>query len=763
MIDTSTQLLSQLPLFKDLPNGILHKIALSLETLECAAGETLAQQGEHGNFVWIIAFGQVQMFVTTHHSEQLVECLTENMLVGESMLLLGGAHTATFRTGSDCRLLRLDVRIFSASVREDPVVWKQFAVAHMLETALSSIAPVVFGGSAADVMALAKNEEHWHFLAKGEVLARQGELAENWFLVLSGELSAWKDEAGKLKHVRMLRRGDIAGELALITDKPHNAQLVAHRDTWLVRFAATQFGPLFSNSPQAQKGLLRSLENLLSPPSRSSLKQMGMRIAIFPVSDNLDMVQHVKQLAQEMSRLTPVRVLDATECERLNIVHETMALEPGHVHWLRLSMWLEQQALQGTRVILVGDDPSSAWSQHIYRECDLVLYMCDGSREPHPNLSPPFTAHSPQQHLTAPWLSKHWLCLVQPITTQRPSGTAAWLDHLKVSSHFHVQSGRAADFGRVARHLTGHAVGLALSGGGARGTAHAGVYRAIVDAGIPVDFLAGTSAGSLLACLLADGKGSAFAAQRAHEGLNSQKFLFGDYTLPIIALLKSKRLQRAVVSTFDNQTLEDSWIPCTVVTTNLSKARREIFTRGAIQKIALASISPPAITKPVLIGDDLHCDGGLVDNLPIDALKAHGCRYTVASFAGSKLQISLPDGEFPSTWHMLRDRLFNGGKRTKEVPRLLELLVAATTLASDAALPIIEESADLFFAPDLNSFSVIDFSQTARIVESSYSQSCTALDAHRLTHKNGDRKDLWELVEKLTISSTISKSAANAR
>jgi predicted acylesterase/phospholipase RssA/CRP-like cAMP-binding protein len=763
MIDASTELLSHLPLFKDLPNEILHKIALSIETLDCQAGETLALQGEHGNFVWIIASGRVQMLVTTHHTEQLIECLTENMLVGESMLLLGGAHTATFRTESDCSLLRLDVRVFSACVRHNPVVWKQFAVAHMLETALASIASVVFGGSAADVMALAKNEEHWHFLAKGEVLARQNEPAENWFLVISGELSAWKGKAGQLHHVGMLRRGDIAGELALITDKPHNAHLVAHRDTWLVRFAAAQFRPLFSDSPQAQNGLLRSLEKLLSPPLPSSLKQTGMRIAVFPVSDNVDIAQHVKQLAQEMSRLTPVRVLDAQECERLNIVHETMALEPGNVQWLRLSMWLEQQALQGTRVILVGDDPASAWSHHIYRECDLALYVCDGSQAPKPYLSLPFAAHSPQQHLAAPWLSPHWLCLVHPVSTLRPSGTAAWLDHLKVSSHYHVQIGRAADFGRLARHLAGHAVGLALSGGGARGTAHAGVYRAIVEAGIPVDFLAGTSAGALMACLLADGKGSAFAAQRAHEGLNSQKYLFGDYTLPIIALLKSKRLQRAVVSTFDDQTLEDSWIPCTVITTNLSKARREIFTRGAIQKIALASISPPAITKPVLIGDDLHCDGGLIDNLPIDALKAHGCRYTVASFAGSQLQLSLPDGEFPSTWLMLRDRLFNGGKRTTEVPRLLELLVAATTLASDAALPIIQESVDLFLAPNLNSFSVLDFSQTARIVESAYSQSCSALDRHRLIHENGDRRNLWELVEKLAAPSSIRTALAAAQ
>jgi NTE family protein len=749
MINSSVQLLQQIQLFADLPVAVLEEVAASLEAVDCAAGETLACEGTHGDFVWVIVSGQVQETVKTPHGDEVVERLGAYTLVGEPMLLLGGAHTATFRTATACQLWRLNVRSFSACVRHDPAVWKAFALAHMLETALSAVATSVFGDSAAKIMVLAQHEERWHFLDKGEFLARQGDPVDSWYVVLSGELSMWHDDGEKLNPVGMLRRGDIAGELALITDKAHDAHLVAHRDTWMMRFSAAEFRPLFFESMQTHNSLLRSLEKLLAPPVPERFRKIGMRIAVLPLSGQFDTAQHVKQLAQEIARLGPLRVLDAAECERLNIVHAPASLEPGHVQWLRLSMWLEQQAIQGVRVLLVGDDPASGWSQHIYQECDLALYLCDGSQAPPTPLPLPAGAASHARQTDSPWWSPQCLCLVHRATTLRPSGTALWLDRLTVSSHFHVQSARAADFGRVARHLTGNAVGMALSGGGARGTAHAGIYRAVVESGIPVDFLAGTSAGALMTCLLATGKGADFAAQQAAQGIGGQKKLFGDYTLPVFAMVKSERLRRAVTETFGDQTLEDSWIPCAVVTTNLTQSRREIFTRGPIQRIALASISPPAIAKPILIGGNLHCDGGLVDNLPMDALKMQGCRYVVASFSGARLQLGLPDGEFPSGWQLLKDFVFNRGRGLKNVPNLVELLVAATTLSSDARLPQIEATADLFFDPDLSDFSVVDFLRTPQIVESGYQQARATLQQRRVADRADGRNSLWEMAESL--------------
>ncbi len=748
MLKQNTLILQKIEIFAGLPVDVLEEIAASLDAVDHAVGEILAKEGAHGDYVWIIVSGQVQESVLAPHGDEVIAQLSAHMLVGEPMLLLGGAHTATFCCVTACQLLRLNVRIFSDCVRRDPSLWKAFALAHMLETALSAVAAPVFGDAAGQIVALSQREERWHFLPKGEFLARQGDVAHNWYLVLSGELSIWHGDGDALTQIGMLRRGDIAGELALITDKPHDAHLVAHRDTWMMRFSAAEFKPLFFESAQTHKSLLRSLEKLLTPPASQSFKKVGTRIAVLPLSENFDANPHVKQLAHALGRLGPLRVIDAAECERLNIVHAPMDLEPGHVQWLRLSMWLEQQAINGVRVLLVGDDPASGWSQHIYQECDLALYLGDGAQAPPAVLPLPAGAQSHTRQSSSPWWSPQYLSLVHPASTQRPRGTALWLEHLAVSGHFHVQSGRAADFGRLARHLTGNAVGMALSGGGARGTAHAGIYRAVVEFGIPIDFFAGTSAGALMACLLATGEGAVFAAQQAAKGIGGQKMLFGDYTLPVFAMVKSERLRQAVTATFGDQSLEDSWIPCAVVTTNLTQSRREIFTRGPIQRIALASISPPAITKPILIGSDLHCDGGLVDNLSMDALKLQACRYTIASFTGARLQLSLPDGAFPSGWQLIKDFVFNGGKRTKCVPNLVELLVAATTLSSDARLVHTEATADLFLDPDLSEFSVVDFSKTAQMVESGYQQACAMLHQRKKSDIASGRTDLWDMVEK---------------
>ena len=767
---TFLETLARVSLFSDLPQAALEDLALQLQPQDGVAGQVLAQAGSVGDAVWLIVHGTVEGANAESVGGPATVVLGADQVVAESLLLMGGAHTATYRFLTDTQLLRLELSAFIEIAQRYPSAWAQFVTEHMLETALSEVAAAVFGAATPSVMEFAASSQAWEHLEKGEILARQGDPVDAWYLVLSGELVALQVSGGQRAVKSFMRRGDLVGDLPLAAGYPHLTHVVATRETWLLRFRCDQFQSLFFDRPNALQGVLRSLGRHLSLDAQPVKHIAGaMRVAVVPAltedGSACNMGSFIEEFEQALARFGPVMVLDSVLCEMLHIVSEPGKLGVDHVEWIRLSAWLERQVQAGVRVIMVGEYGMPGWNSKIALECDLLLHVAPGRASPSVdalNLPEQFALSVDTAPDGAWWRSPHWLCLLHSPATLRPAGTLAWLESLPVVEHFHVRDAHAGDIGRLARHLSGNAIGMALSGGGARGIGHAGVHHALTEAGVPVDYLAGTSAGSLLACLLGADEGPVVALQRIAQGLGSKKNLFGDYTLPLVSLLKSERLRATVVDTFGDQRLEDSWIPCAVVTTNLTQSRQQVFTRGLIRQVALASCSVPAVMKPVIIDGDLYCDGGLVNNLPVDILKAHGCRYTLASFVGSKLQLRLSDSALPGTWTMLFDRLFRSGRHTSGIPNVIELLVAATTLASDAALANIEANVDIFFEPPLSEFPALNFSLGNRLAKGGFDHA-SALLATKKFAPTTEQDGLWTLVAKIEMPASEAASVALAQ
>ena len=95
------------------------------------------------------------------------------------------------------------------------------------------------------------------------------------------------------------------------------------------------------------------------------------------------------------------------------------------------------------------------------------------------------------------------LVLLHPADRLCPRGTKAWLARRPVTDHLHLRHEIDADMARLARIQSHTAIGLVLAGGGARGLAHLGVYRALRERGIDIDYVGGTSIGAVMATLVA--------------------------------------------------------------------------------------------------------------------------------------------------------------------------------------------------------------------------------------------------------------------
>ena len=172
-------------------------------------------------------------------------------------------------------------------------------------------------------------------------------------------------------------------------------------------------------------------------------------------------------------------------------------------------------------------------------------------------------------------------------------------------------------------------VGLALGGGAARGFAHVGVIQALEEAGIKVDLVVGTSAGSLVAAIFASGKN---AAQLQQTALAMEEAEITDWTLPFFGkgVLRGEALARYVNAQVGGKLIENMALPLGVVATDLRTGQGILFQRGDTGAAVRASSAVPSVFNPVRIGNAEYVDGGLVSPVPVRYARQMGADIVIA-------------------------------------------------------------------------------------------------------------------------------------
>lgn len=172
-------------------------------------------------------------------------------------------------------------------------------------------------------------------------------------------------------------------------------------------------------------------------------------------------------------------------------------------------------------------------------------------------------------------------------------------------------------------------IGLALGGGAARGFAHIGVIQVLEEAGIRPNLVVGTSAGSLVAALYADGKNGA-QLQKIAETM--EEATFADWTLPIFSkgVLRGEALSRYVSQQVNGRLIEGMRLPLGIVATDLNSGEGVLFQRGDTATAVRASSAVPAVFQPVKISGKEYVDGGLVSPVPVRYARQMGADLVIA-------------------------------------------------------------------------------------------------------------------------------------
>ncbi|MGH8013971.1 MAG: patatin-like phospholipase family protein, partial [Candidatus Binataceae bacterium] len=313
--------------------------------------------------------------------------------------------------------------------------------------------------------------------------------------------------------------------------------------------------------------------------------------------------------------------------------------------------------------------------------------------------------------------------IIQHATDKRiPNLSGISLDSYPAASHCHIREGNLADIARLARSLLNRAPGIVLSGGGARGFAHIGVLKALNEAGIPLDYFAGASMGSVIAAAAAFEWDEAEYRKHLMPSFAAQNPI-NDYMVPVIALARGRKVSRLLREHFGDALIEECWKPFFCTASNLTSGQVRVYRKGALWHALRASVAIPGVITPVVEDGEIVVDGGVLNNMPIDLMLAmrRGPVIAVDVMRHHRITAGLGNLETAPWRHLLRPARHG-------TPNIIALLIRAGTVGSEAQIQHLRPRVDLLIEPPLESVGTLDWKTYQRAIEGGYRYTMELLE-----------------------------------
>lgn len=716
-----------LEFFQGLDTAVLNELIVGLRQIQLAAGESLFHQGDVGDSMYVLIEGRLAVAIKdTDGTRHIIDELGPGVSVGEMALLTGQTRAATVYATEPSALLQLSRAGFEQLAAQNPTAIMQFAQAilpRLQRTQLVGVLAAIFGNLSKEALHELQAKLEWQHLSTGEILFHQGDLSHALYIVVNGRLRiAAAASENNQRIIDEVSRGGTVGELEVLTGEPRSATAYAIRDTNVVRLPKSSFEHLLERYPQAMMRIARHVIARLQPKidSPAPTTRSIATFAVIPISDNVPLRDFAGRLVDALGALGSTLHLNSVRLDSA-VGREGIAQLPAdHPASVTLVSWLSEQETKYQYIVYEAETSWSEWTSRCLRQADHILLVGSADADPEPGA---IEMEMRRRRMQA----RHELVLLQPPARERPAGTERWLKHRPVEEHYHVRLHRNVDISRLARRLTGHALGLVLGGGAARGYAHIGVIQALEEAGIHPDLVGGTSMGAGMAAFYALGT-DPHAIMEYSRKFGGPRELF-DYTLPLVSFLASKKLTNLLMALFEDIRIEDLWIPFFCVSSNLSQAKPVVHREGLLWEAVRASISIPGVFTPVRVNDDLLVDGGLMNNMPIDIMRAimKGGRVIGSSVTPERDMLkSHMLGSSLSGWQVLWSRL-NPFAQPLQVPSILETLSRSRELNDAYQVQLKRSMTDLFITSPVAQFPGMDFSQGKQIAEVGYQAAREAI------------------------------------
>ena len=492
-------------------------------------------------------------------------------------------------------------------------------------------------------------------LAGGSSLVAAGDAVHALYRLTAGRLAEVEPLAeGGGRLLALHRPGDLIGGAQLLGDSRHHTTLTALRDSELQAIPAERAQALLRERPEFLAEVARgALDRLRTGPAT---RRKSTILGLVAVSDGVGLRDLCERLAAAMRALgAEVAVLGAE------------ADEPS-------ASWLQALEMEHDFVLMAAERRDAVFIAYSARQIDRLILVAAADAAAPATPIPFATAAIRSQRLLD-------VILVQPSGAVSPQGSERWLDLAPAARLFQVRAGDASDLARLARVYTGNSVGLALGGGGARAYAHLGVAKALAELKVPIDFLAGTSMGAVVAAGLAMGWQDVEIDRRIREAFVDSSPL-SDIAFPLLAMTRGRMVDRRLETHFGETQIPDLWRPFACVSTDLTTGGMHIHRRGSLRRALRASLSLPGVLPPVVEAGHVLVDGALVRNLPVDLVREQHDGVTIGVDVAVSEGLTPEDLLLkPSGWRWLTSGAWLRG------PPIVSVLIRSATISSAAALP----------------------------------------------------------------------------
>ena len=442
-------------------------------------------------------------------------------------------------------------------------------------------------------LALIASHLHRERHAKGALIFREGDAGETMYLVESGQVAVVGRDIKET--IAFLGPGSFVGEISLLLAQPRTASLQVTIDAELWAFHKDDFEKLVLTRPTIAKEMMRELGRRLVTTTQRKQPLVRRRVtALFGGQQRVGLCQAIHQKLKQPVGVLPLPGVrfqgDATLDAGIMLLSNESLDEENLAKGLGYQVEVFKHV-----VIFMPDKPSSlAW-----KALDLADTIVSIG-------SPPA-----------------WL---------KPAANGA--RGLSDTQELWQISPSAVDIARAARRLTNRTVGLALSSGGARGLAHIGVLKALMEADVPIDLVSGTSGGAWFGALYCAGwQVDDFNKFVSNIGRRIFRLANADFNFPpTTALFKGRKARdRIITQTVRVKTFEELKTPLYIVAADILTGEEVVFDSGSLTDAIRASLSVPVLFDPWKYQGRYFVDGGVVNPLPANILRRQGADIVIGS------------------------------------------------------------------------------------------------------------------------------------
>ena len=502
----------------------------------------------------------------------------------------------------------------------------------------------------------------WVRLKRAERLFEEGAHSHALYFLISGRLRGHRGGSQHLKQVVEFYPGDVVGELGFFDESHRTLTVSALKDSVLIEIDRTGFSELGDLTQPLMLYFTKTLVGRLKKQSGyTAERKQDLHVLVHCVTPMPSAIR--EQFEQFQQRF----------CEQVTF-------------WFFPQSDVDEKTVMGlVDKVLVWADSKELAISRVQRRCKDIFNQY-------------------------PTEVEKWLAIFHA-NGDRIEQTSELCHSINTDEYCHIRSHhQVQDLGRLMRRLSHLSVGLVLGGGGARGFAHAGVYRAFEEAGLCIDSVGGTSMGALVGGLISMGRGHTFVEKMLSISFpNGLPFSFRDYTVPKSGFIRGASADRVYKDAFGTERIENLPIPFFAVCCNLSSGAQVVLNHGLLWQAIRMTTSIPVLFEPWLNNGAVMVDGALLNNLPAQLMTSMGVRHLISVDVGVQEDVS----------------------QSNSLPSIVQTLMRITELAgldqAKSALPI----SDIFIQPKIDDIGLLDFNRRQDVIDRGYQAGIEALDVIR--------------------------------